>query len=94
MKFEFDPQNPPKLSEEDKQRFDAIRDEDIDYSEIPELDEAFWAGAKVLEPRTKPIVSLRLPEDVIDHFKAEFPKGYTSRMAAVLSAYVAAQKPR
>lgn len=69
----------------------ARSDAEIDYSDIPELDAAFWEKAKVTPPRTKPNVSLRLDEDVIAHFKAENPKGYTVRMAAVLSAYVQAQ---
>ena len=67
---------------------------DIDFSDIPELDAAFWDQAEIKSPRTKPTISLRLPEEVIDHFKAENPKGYTARMAAVLSAYVNAQHQR
>lgn len=72
----------------------ARPDDDIDTSDIPPLDEDFWANATVSEARSKAVVSLRLPEAVIAHFRKEFPKGYTSRMAAVLSAYVAAHKPR
>ena len=68
-------------------------EEDIDTSDIPELDETFWAKAKVSPPRTKPNVSLRLSQEVIDYFKQESPKGYTGRMAAVLSAYVKAHRP-
>jgi len=69
-------------------------DEDIDTSDISELDEAFWEKAKVSPPQTKPNVSLRLPREVIDFFKAESPKGYTGRMAAVLSAYVQAHQSK
>lgn len=65
-----------------------LSDDDIDTSDIPELDESFWAKAKVTPPRTKPNVSLRVPEEVIEFFKAENPKGYTGRMATVLAAYV------
>ena len=33
----------------------AIADEDIDYSDIPETDAAFWARATLVEPeRTQP----------------------------------------
>jgi len=67
---------------------------DIDYSDIPELDDAFWAQAKVMPPRVKPNVSLRVPRDVVDFFKAENPKGYTARMAAVLIAYAKAHQPK
>jgi len=72
----------------------ALPDDQIDTSDIPELDADFWARAKVTPPRTKPNVSLRLPEDVVEFFKAQNPKGYTARMAAVLAAYVQAHLPK
>lgn len=72
----------------------ALPDDQIDYSDIPELDADFWTRAKVTPPRTKPNVSLRLPEEVVAFFKAENPKGYTARMAAVLAAYVQAHQPK
>ncbi|GKX34207.1 MAG: hypothetical protein MnENMB40S_18250 [Rhizobiaceae bacterium MnEN-MB40S] len=72
----------------------ALPDSEIDTSDIPELDDNFWKNAKISPPRTKPNVSLRLPEDVVNFFKKENPKGYTSRMAAVLSAYVQAHQTK
>ena len=72
----------------------ALPDSEIDTSDISALDESFWKHARVSPPRTKPNVSLRLPEDVLSFFKAESPKGYTSRMAAVLSAYVQAHRAK
>jgi len=71
-----------------------IPDDQIDTSDIPELDEAFWANAKLNPPRTKPNVNLRLSEDVVEFFKGDNAKGYTSRMAAVLTAYAQAQQPK
>jgi uncharacterized protein (DUF4415 family) len=68
-------------------------DSEIDYSNIAELGPNFWENAKVTPPRTKPVVSLRLPEDVVAFFQGDDPKGYTQRMAAVLKAYVDAHKP-
>lgn len=76
------------------EELEARSDSEIDTSDIPELDETFWANAKVVPPKTKPNVSLRLPVEVIEHFKSENPKGYTARMAAVLSAYVQAHQPK
>ena len=70
----------------------ALPDDQIDTSDIPELDEDFWQNARIVEPKTKPTISLRLTQDVLDFFKAENPKGYTARMAAVLTAYVNAQQ--
>ena len=70
----------------------VLADDQIDVSDIPALDLAFWSKATVSPPRTKPNVSLRIDEDVINHFKKESPKGYTARMAAVLKAYVTAHR--
>jgi len=49
---------------------------------------------KVETPRAKPTVTMRLDAEVIEHFKAEDPRGYTARMAAVLRAYVASRSSR
>jgi len=70
----------------------AMPDSEIDHSDIPPLDEWFWKGAKVTPPRNKPNVSLRVSEEVVEFFKSENPKGYTGRMAAVLTAYVEAHR--
>jgi len=67
-------------------------DSEIDYSDIAELGPDFWENAKVTPPRAKPVVSLRLPEDVVAFFQGDDPKGYTKRMAAVLKAYADAHK--
>jgi uncharacterized protein (DUF4415 family) len=77
-----------------KKRLDelmSIKDEDIDYSDIPELDEAFWKNAELVMPDTKVPVSLRLDQKVVDWFKKQ-GKGYQSKINAVLSAYVRLQK--
>jgi uncharacterized protein (DUF4415 family) len=42
--------------------------------------------------RFRPERALRLTQEVLDFFKAENPKGYTARMAAVLTAYVNTQQ--
>ena len=76
------------------EQISQLPDSEIDTSDIPELDEAFWAKAKIVPPRSKPNVSLRVPQDVVDFFKAESPKGYTGRMATVLSAYVQAHQTK
>ncbi len=70
----------------------ALRDDQINTSDIPELDDDFWKYANVTPPRTKPNVSLRVSEEVVAFFKAENPKGFTARMAAVLTAYVKAHQ--
>jgi len=67
-------------------------DSEIDFSDIPELDENFWKNAKLTPPRNKPNISLRLDQETIAYFKKQNPKGYTSKMAAILAAYVAAHQ--
>lgn len=42
---------------------EAIRDEDIDYSDIPELDKSFWANAELVDPDTTQHVTLRIKRD-------------------------------
>jgi uncharacterized protein (DUF4415 family) len=65
----------------------ALTDAEIDTSDIPELDEAFWRNARLVEPdRTEP-VTLRVKRSVLEAFKAQ-GKGYQTRMNAVLESYV------
>lgn len=65
----------------------ARSDEDIDFSDIPETDEEFWKNARLVMPdRTKP-VTLRIKESVVEAFRQASPKGYQTRMNAVLETY-------
>lgn len=74
-------------------RLADIPDEEIDFSDIPELDEAWFAEAKLWTPPSKKQITLRLDEDVVAFFK-ESGKGYQTRMNAVLRAFVEAKKKR
>ena len=40
--FHLDPSNPPTMSEEQMQALRELRDEDIDYSDIPPLSRDGW----------------------------------------------------
>jgi uncharacterized protein (DUF4415 family) len=62
------------------------RDEQIDYSDIPELDEQFWANAQLVEPDGTQQVTLRVKKSVLEAYKAT-GKGYQTRMNAVLESY-------
>lgn len=68
-----------------------LRDEDIDFSDIPELDDAFWKNAKLVQPLGTTAITLRVKTSVLEAFKAD-GKGYQTRMNAVLEAYVRAVK--
>jgi uncharacterized protein (DUF4415 family) len=69
----------------------ALPDEDIDYSDIPPLDDEFWRNATLVDPdRTVP-VTLRVKKSILDAFKAG-GKGYQTRMNAVLESYIRAAR--
>lgn len=69
-----------------------LPDEDIDYSDIPELDEEWFNKATIVLPEErKAHVTVRFDPDIIAFFKRG-GRGYQTRMNAVLRAYVDAQK--
>ena len=68
-----------------------VKDEDIDFSDIPELDDDFWKNAEVVEPDRTEQVTLRVKRSVLDFFKAP-GKGYQTRINRVLEAYVRARR--
>jgi len=77
-----------KDSGSDLTRLDALRDEDIEYSDIPDLgnDEEFWVNAVLEKPERKAQITLRLDSDILEWFKAQ-GKGYQTRINSVLRAY-------
>ncbi|HUQ35180.1 MAG TPA: BrnA antitoxin family protein [Aestuariivirga sp.] len=64
----------------------AIKDENIDYSDIPRLDEKFWKNAKLIEPENTQQITLRVKKSVLEVYKAT-GKGYQTRMNAVLESF-------
>jgi uncharacterized protein (DUF4415 family) len=59
----------------------------IDCSDIPELDDAFWATAAAAAPKDSKVpVALRLKPEVLDWFRSQ-GEGYTSRMATILQRF-------
>jgi uncharacterized protein (DUF4415 family) len=52
-----------------------LLDSAIDTSDIPELDRDFWDNAKLVHPKTKQAISIRLDSDVLDWFKNQ-GRGY------------------
>ena len=69
----------------------AVKDENIDFSDIPELDETFWQHAELIEPDLTEQITLRVKRSVLAYFKAP-GKGYQTRMNRVLESYVRAQR--
>jgi uncharacterized protein (DUF4415 family) len=82
--------NTKKLSKTDWKRIDAMRDEDIDFSDAPELGPDFFANA-ILWPGPKKQITLRLDPDVLTFFR-KHGRGYQTTMNAVLRKYMEAQK--
>ena len=80
-----------KSSATDWKRVDAVRDSDIDTSEIPPLDEAFFDNVKLRLPDKKKSVTVRLDSDVLEWFRAQ-GKGYQTRINAVLRLYMESHK--
>jgi len=74
----------------DLKRLRNMKDEEIDYSDIPELDEAFFEKAVIVLPQPKASVCIRLDQEVLEWFKAQ-GKGYQTRINALLRAYMEAQ---
>lgn len=74
-----------------------MRDEDIDYSDIPEITPEMFARA-VVRQGLKPLarktqVTLRVDSDVLDWFKGQ-GHGYQTRINALLRAYMEAHRQR
>ena len=47
----------------------SARNKHIEFSDIPELDDAFWRDAELVEPDTTEQVTMRLKRSVLDFFK-------------------------
>ena len=84
-------QNLKKQSRTNWARIDALKDQEIDYSEIPELGDDFFKSAVLRMPEPKALVTLRLDRDVLEWFKKQGPR-YQTRINALLRAYVEAKK--
>ena len=80
------------MSEEQMQALRELRDEDIDYSDIPPLPSTGWQRVSDLIPaENKQQITLRLDADVIQFFRGT-GRRYQSRINAALREYVNANK--
>ncbi len=72
----------------------ATKDENIDFSEIPELDDDFRQQAELIEPDPTEQITLRVKRSVLAYFRAA-GKDYQTRINRVLESYVRARsEPR
>ena len=84
-----------KKSLTDWERLDALQDEDIDLSEVPELTPEMFAKAVVergLKPTSnKQQLTIRLDNDVLEWFRAQ-GRGYQTKINSLLRAYMEAHE--
>lgn len=67
-------------------KIDAMTDDELDYSDSPELTEEMMRIAFTRKPIHKKAVSLRLDDDIIEFFKKHSDK-YQTKINDVLRAY-------
>jgi len=79
-----------KQSKTNWARIDALRDEDIDYSDNPRLTPDFFDKA-VQWPGNKELISLRLDPDILAFFRKQ-GKGYQTTINSLLRKYMEAQE--
>jgi uncharacterized protein (DUF4415 family) len=82
--------NTKKRSRTDWKRIDALRDEDIDFSDIPKQGTDFFARA-IVWPGPKRQITLRVDPDVLTFFRKQ-GRGYQTVINTVLRKYMEARK--
>jgi uncharacterized protein (DUF4415 family) len=88
VRYEVDLNNLPPLTEERKAELKALAvmpDSEIDFSDIPPLDDSFWKHA-VRNPFYKPTktsTTVRVDADVLAWLKSQ-GKGYQTRINTIL----------
>ena len=60
--------------------------------DVHPTDEAFWKNAKVVLPRRKEVVTMRLDADLLEWFRRQ--DGYQTRINAILRTYMKANSAR
>ena len=72
-------------------KLETMTDEEIDTSDIPPLDEKFFANARLRMPRGKVAVTVSVDKDVIDWYQSQ---GEDSKalMSAALKIYAEAHR--
>jgi uncharacterized protein (DUF4415 family) len=85
-------------SQTDWARLDAMTEEEVERLTAEDMaefgiDPDWMDHAKVVSPRPKERVTVRLDPDILEWLKAQ-GKGYQTRINAILRAYVESQKKR
>ena len=80
-----------KPSQTDWERIDKLTDEEIDTSDIPPLDDSFFAKARLRMPQPQVSVVMHVDADLLDWFKAQGEE-FDSVINAALRNYVERHK--
>lgn len=80
-----------KPSQTDWERIDELTDEEIDTSDIPPLDDSFFARARLRLPQQQVSVVMHVDADVLDWFKNQSEE-YESLINSALRSYVEKRK--
>src|ERR1035438_8506890 len=93
VRFKLDPNNPPKMTAQQRKRLEEMKDEDIDYSDAPPSPpDAVWTRPGALVPAgNKKQITVRLDADVLEFFKKTGTR-YQSRINAALREYMKANE--
>jgi len=83
--------NLKRPSETDWARIDSMADEEIDTSDIPPLDDEFFAKAQWRMPKRKTAVTLSVDDDVLKWFEAQGAE-FQQRINAALRIYAEAHR--
>ncbi len=90
-------ENSIKQSQTDWARIDAMTDEEIDFTDCPEITDEMWATG-VLRKNFKPIPTksqenLPVDRDIIEYFKAQ-GRDYQTKINQLLRAYMEAHQAK
>ncbi len=84
-----------RKSQTDWERLEAMTDEDIDFSDCPEVTPEMFAKAVVKRglpnSKTKTQVTLPIDSDVLEWFKSQ-GRGYQTQINSLLRAYMEARQ--
>ncbi len=92
----FDSKDIDKYINSDKykrqiERLKDFKDEDIDYSDIPEITKEFWEKHEIKKSPKKIPITIKLDPDVIIFLKSH-SKNYQTLINDILKTYIEAHK--
>jgi uncharacterized protein (DUF4415 family) len=80
-------------SETDWERLENLTDDEVDLSDIPPIEPAFWENAPKVKSKTQKQVLLPIDADVLAWFKAQ-GKEYQTQINRILRNHMEAHPPR